>query len=217
MIDFVQQLWQFDQHLPAFVARHGAWVYGLLFLVVFLELGILPCFFLPGNPMVFVCGAMCATGTLQALPVALALWSAMVLGSLVNYATGRGLGRGIETWHWRWPDRDALERTHAFYERRGGLSFLLSPYLPVIRTCAPFVGGVARMTLSHFALFVMIGAALWVLPLLAAGYVFGNLPGIQEHFAALVWGGIGLGLALLVAASLWRLRRARVPAASPRR
>lgn len=217
MIELFQQVWHFDQHLPSFVAQHGNLVYALLFAVIFLELGVLPCFFLPGNPMVFVCGALCADATLRALPVALALWTAMVLGSLLNYATGRGLGRGIEAWHWRWPDQDALRRTHAFYERRGGLTFVLSPYLPVIRTCAPFIGGVARMGLPHFVLSVMAGAATWVLPLLAAGYAFGNLPGVQEHFALLVWGGIALGLSALGVAAVWRLLQVRRAAARARR
>ncbi len=204
MIELITQVWHFDQHLATWVTQHGAWVYALLFAVIFLELGVLPFFFLPGNPLVFVCGAMCAAGTMHVLPVATVLWSAVVVGSLLNYATGRCLGRGLGLWHWSWPDREALRRTHAFYERRGAVTFVLSPYLAVIRSCAPFVGGVAHMTPSNFVASVMIGAATWVLPLLAAGYAFGHLPGVQEHFALLVWGGIGLGLCALAGFALAR-------------
>ncbi len=209
MPDILVQLWQFDRHLGDLMAAHGAWVYVFIFLMIFLELGVLPMFFLPGNPFVFVCGAFCAQGVMDFPSVAGALWLGMVLGSLLNYATGRGLLRGIEHWHWPWPDRQALARTHAFCERYGWWSFLLTPYLAVIRTCAPFVGGVARMSPGRFVFSVGLGSALWVLPLLTLGYTLGGIAVLQQHFAQLVWGGIALGLALLTLAALLRRRRKR--------
>ncbi|MBI3148710.1 MAG: VTT domain-containing protein [Betaproteobacteria bacterium] len=210
MPEILHQLWHFDQHLGSLLAAYGAWVYALIFTLIFLELGVLPLFFLPGNPFVFVCGAFCAQGVLNLGAVGAALWLAMVTGSLLNYVTGRALANGLDHWHWRWPDRAMLARTHDFYEAHGGLTFVFSPYLAVIRTCAPFVGGVAQMSPLRFLLCVSLGAVLWVVPLLAAGYVFGNLPGVQAHFAALVWGGIALGLGALGLAAAWRTRgRAR--------
>lgn len=209
MPDIIVQLWQFDRHLGDLMAVHGAWVYGFIFLMIFLELGVLPMFFLPGNPFVFVCGAFCAQGVMDFPSVAAALWLGMVLGSLLNYATGRALLRGLEHWRWSWPDRQALERTHAFCEKYGIWSFLITPYLAVIRSCAPFVGGVARMSLGSFVISIVLGSALWVLPLMSLGYALGNLSAVREHFGSLVWGGIALGVGLLSAATVlrWRHRR----------
>jgi len=202
MPDFILQLWHFDQHLGALAIEHGDWAYALIFAMILLELGVLPMFFLPGNPFVFVCGAFCAQGVMQLPLAAAALWMGMVLGSMLNYVLGRGLVRGIEHWHWRWPDRQALERTHLFCERYGAWSFLVTPYLAVVRTCAPFVGGVARMSPGRFLLGVTGGATLWVLPLLGLGFLFGNQPWVRANFASFIWGGIALGLGGLVIAAI---------------
>jgi membrane-associated protein len=203
----------FDQHLGALIAQYGAAVYAMLFSIIFVEIAFLPLFFLPGDPLVFICGAFAATGALSVWLVAPVLFAATVAGSIVNYGIGRAIGEKVYTSRSRWIDRNALLKAHAFYEARGGLTFLASPFIAVVRTFAPFVGGVSRMTFARFVAFVVAGAALWVVSLVAAGYLFGNVPLVRDHMSSIVLLGVGLGVGSLLVSALWRFvmrRRGRV-------
>jgi membrane-associated protein len=181
----------------------------MLFIIVFVEIGFLPLFFLPGDPLIFICGGLSATGALNVWLVIPVLFAATVAGSIVDYAIGRAVGEKVYTANYRWLDKNALRRAHSFYEARGGLTFLLSPFIAVVRTFAPFVAGVSRMTFARFVSFVTAGAALWIGSLVAAGYLFGNVPLVRDHMSSIVLLGVALGVGSLIASALWRLVNGR--------
>ncbi|MDF3837200.1 VTT domain-containing protein [Cupriavidus basilensis] len=202
-------LLHFDQHLGSAISAYGTLVYGILFAVVFCEIGLLPLFFLPGDPLLFICGAFCASGALKLWILMPVLLVAAVAGSLLNFAIGKAIGTRVLAGDYRWIHRDALRKTHDFYQRHGGLTLLLSPFVSVVRTFAPFVAGVSAMPAARFALAASAGAALWVISLLVGGYLFGNVPLVRDHMSALVLLGLALGLGSLLVASAWRAVRAR--------
>ena len=202
-------LLHFDQNLGPAIAQYGVLVYGILFAIVFCEIGLLPLFFLPGDPLLFLCGAFCASGALKLWILLPVLLVAAVAGSLLNYAIGKAIGARVFTGGYRWINRDALRRTHDFYQRHGGLTLLLSPFVAVVRTFAPFVAGVSAMSAPRFALAASAGATVWVVSLLAGGYLFGNVPLVRDHMSAIVLLGLALGLGSLVVASAWRAVKGR--------
>ena len=200
----------FDQHLGIAIAEYGVAVYALLFAIVFCEIAFLPLFFLPGDPLIFICGAFCATGAISLWVVMPLLFAATVAGSAVNFRIGRAIGQKVFTQDYRWLDKAALQRTHRFYEEHGGITFLLSPFIAVVRAFAPFVGGVSAMTYSRLLLFMTAGAAVWIVTLVPAGYFFGNVPLVRDHMSGIVLLGIGLGVGSLIISGLWRwLRKQR--------
>ena len=200
----LHMLLHFDRYLGAFIAQYGTLIYALLFLIIFCEMALLPLFFLPGDPLLFICGAFSATGALNLWVVMVLLFVAAISGSLVNYRIGRAVGQQVFVRNYRWLDQDALRKTHAFYENRGSFTFLVSPFIAVVRTFAPFVAGVSAMTLPRFLLSMGTGTALWVATLVAGGYFFGNIPQVHEHLEAIVLVGIGLGVGSLVVAWAWK-------------
>jgi membrane-associated protein len=212
LLNLFQIALHLDQHLVTLIAQFGTAVYALLFVVVFVEYGFLPLFFLPGDPLIFICGALAATGALNAWIVAPVLFVATVTGSIVGYGLGRAVGEKVYSANYRWLNQHALRKAHAFSEARGGLTFLLSPYIAVVRTFAPFVAGVSRMTFSRYVSLVSAGAALWVVSLMAAGFLFGNVPIVREHLSSLVLLGILLGGAMLLCSALWRMYQRRLRA-----
>ncbi|MEO8136985.1 MAG: VTT domain-containing protein [Betaproteobacteria bacterium] len=181
----------------------------ILFAIICVEIGVVPMFFLPGDPLLFLCGAYCATGAINVLIVAPVLFAATVVGSLLSYGSGFAVGNGVFTRDYGWLDKAALLKTHAFYENHGRLTFLLSPFIAVVRTFAPFVAGVAQMTFAHFVSAVMAGAAIWVVTLVGGGYYFGNVPVIHDHMTAIVLFGVIVGVGSLAAGSVWRYFKAR--------
>jgi membrane-associated protein len=201
-----------DLHLAQFVQAYGTWVYALLFAIIFVETGVVVMPFLPGDSMLFVVGALCGLG-LMSLPLTLVLLiAAAVLGNQTNYAIGRRIGPRV--FHWeqsRWFNRQAFDRTHAFYEKYGGFTLIAGRFIPFVRTFAPFVAGVAQMTRRRFTLYDVSGGALWVCSLTLAGYWFGNLPWVQAHLGYIIWATIGIP-GVVVLAGAWRARRAQ-PAA----
>ena len=205
----LQLMLHFDQHLGSAIAQHGTAIYVILFAIIFVEIGVVPMFFLPGDPLLFLCGAFCATGAIRLWIVAPVLFAATVAGSLLSYWSGRAIGRRVFTHDYRWLDKAALLRTHAFYEHHGGLTFLLSPFIAVVRTLAPFVGGVAQMTFARFLWAVIAGAAIWVVTLVVGGYYFGNVPLIHDHMTSIVLFGVGIGVGSLVVSGLWRYFKSR--------
>ncbi|MFT4195971.1 DedA family protein [Ottowia sp.] len=191
-MDIVMQLADFilhvDRHLGAFVAQHGAWVYALLFLIVFVETGVVVMPFLPGDSLLFVVGALAGAGHLSHPLACGVLLAAAILGDQCNFRLGRYFGPKVFQWEdSRFFNRRAFDRAHAFYERYGGVTVILARFMPFIRTFVPFVAGVAEMTRGRFTLFNVAGALIWVLGLVTAGYVFGNLPWVQANLSKIIW------------------------------
>ena len=197
-----------DKHLAAFVQAQGPLVYALLFVVVFVETGLVVMPFLPGDSLLFVVGAMGGSGLLDlwiALPVMLA---AAFFGDQCNFSLGRWVGPRVFQWpQSRWFNRQAFEQAHAFYEKWGAWTIVAARFLPFIRTFAPFVAGVADMARARFVAFNALGAVLWVLGVGALGAVFGNVPWVQANFEKFIWALILLPGAL---ALLGLLRRQTV-------
>jgi membrane-associated protein len=207
-LNLLQMVLHFDQRLGGAVTQYGIAVYAMLFLVIFVEIGFIPLFFLPGDPLLFICGAFCATGALDVWIVMPVLFAATVAGSIVDYQVGKAIGHRVFSHDYRWLDKAALQRTHAFYEEHGAITFLLSPFIAVVRTFAPFVAGVAEMTFAKFLFAVAAGAAVWVVTLVGAGVFFGNVPLIRDHMSGIVIFGVAIGTGSLVLNGLWRWFRA---------
>jgi membrane-associated protein len=205
LIDFILHV---DKHLAAFVQAYGAWVYALLFLIVFVETGVVVMPFLPGDSLLFVVGTLCGVG-LMSLPLAMALLIlAAVLGDQTNYLIGRHVGPRVWAWeHSRFFNKRAFEQAHAFYERWGGITIILARFMPFIRTFAPFVAGVAEMNRARFSTYNVVGALIWVIGLTLAGYLFGNLPLVQQHLSKIIWALI-LVPGLIAIFGAWKARQA---------
>jgi membrane-associated protein len=204
LIDFIFNV---DQHLEAFVRQYGAWIYVLLFLIVFVETGFVIMPFLPGDSLLFVVGALCGVGFMS-FPIAVTvLLAAAILGDQCNYHIGRYFGPKVFQWEQtRFFNRRAFLQAHAFYERYGGITIILARFMPFLRTFAPFVAGVAEMTRSKFTFFNVTGAFIWVLSLCTAGYFLGSLPWVQENLSKIIWALILVpGVIVLVGA--WSARR----------
>ena len=205
LIDFILHV---DVHLQAFVQAYGAWVYALLFLIVFVETGVVVMPFLPGDSLLFVVGTLCGAG-LMSLPLSMGLlFVAAVLGDQVNYSIGRAVGPRV--WQWensRWFNKRAFDQAHAFYEKHGGITIVLARFMPFVRTFAPFVAGVAEMGRAKFTAYNVAGGALWVFGLTLAGYLFGNLPWVQANLSKIIWALI-LIPGLIAVFGAWQARRA---------
>ncbi len=205
LVDFILHV---DVHLRDFVAQYGNWVYALLFLIVFVETGLVVMPFLPGDSLLFIVGTLCGA-ELMSLPVAMGLLLlAAIAGDQTNYTIGRYFGPKVFQWeNSRFFNRAAFEKAHAFYERYGGITIVLARFMPFIRTFVPFVAGVAEMTRSKFTAYNVIGGLIWVVGLLLAGYFFGNLPFVQTHLSKIIWALI-LGPGLVAIMGAWRARQA---------
>jgi membrane-associated protein len=206
LIDFVLHV---DAHLRQFVEQYGAWVYALLFIVVFVETGLVVMPFLPGDSLLFIVGALCGVGLMNYSLTVPLLVAAAVAGNQTNYTIGALIGPRVFHWeHSRLFNKRAFERAHAFYEEYGGITLVAARFLPFLRTFAPFVAGVAQMTRAKFTLYDVTGGTLWVVSIVTAGYLFGNLEWVQKHMSAIIWSMIVLpGLLALFGA--WRARRAK--------
>ena len=184
-----------DQHLQALVAAHGAWIYLILFVIIFCETGLVVTPFLPGDSLLFVAGTIAAAGGMDIHLLVLLLIVAAILGDAVNYGVGHYIGpRIFKSRDSRWLNPKHLDRAHAFYERHGGKTIIIARFVPIIRTYAPFVAGAASMTYAKFALYNISGAVLWVVLLGYAGYFFGNLPLIKNNLTLVIIGIIILSI-----------------------
>jgi membrane-associated protein len=202
--DFVMHL---DAHLATFVAEHGAWVYALLFVIVFCETGLVVTPFLPGDSLLFVVGALAAAGGMDIVLVVALLVSAALCGDNVNYWIGRWAGPKVfRQEDARWFNRRHLERTHAFYERYGGKAIVIARFVPIVRTYVPFVAGIGTMPYLRFLAFSVAGALLWVVSLCLAGYWFGNLPLVKDNLGAMIVVIIAISVTP-IAAGFLRARR----------
>jgi membrane-associated protein len=205
LLDFILHV---DVHLAQFVADYGLWVYALLFLIIFVETGLVVMPFLPGDSLLFVVGALCGTGHMS-LPVVIALLvSAAVIGDQVNYSIGRKLGPKVFKWDQsRWFNRKAFDAAHQFYERHGGITIMAARFMPFFRTFTPFVAGVAEMTRTKFTFFSVLGGIIWVVSLTVAGYLFGNIDWVKTHLSKIILAMIIIPGVVVIVGSL-RARRA---------
>lgn len=194
-----------DKHLGTIVMQYGAWAYGFLFAIVFAETGLVVFPFLPGDSLLFIAGAFSANGNFNLGLLNLGLILSAVTGNTVNYLIGRALGRRLDVRELKWLDKNALDKTHAFYEKHGGKTIVLARFLPIIRTFAPFVAGVSEMSFARFQMFNVAGAVLWVFSLTVAGYFFGNLPFIRDNLNVIVLLGVGAAAIPVAIAALWKL------------
>jgi membrane-associated protein len=196
-----------DTYLETFVRNYGAWVYALLFLIIFVETGVVVMPFLPGDSLLFVVGAMCGLG-LMSLPLSIGLLiAAAVLGNQSNYSIGHYFGPKVFQWEdSRYFNKRAFDQAHAFYEKYGGITIVAARFMPFLRTFAPFVAGVARMTRSKFTLYDVTGGTLWVGGIVTAGYLFGGIPWVKTHLDKIIWAMILVpGMVILLGA--WKARR----------
>ncbi|MEJ8855480.1 DedA family protein [Variovorax robiniae] len=213
LVDFILHV---DKHLEAFVIAYGPWVYALLFLIVFVETGVVVMPFLPGDSLLFIVGALCGVGHMDFGLACVVLIAAAILGDQSNFAIGRFFGPKVFQWeNSRFFNKKAFDQAHAFYERYGGVTVILARFMPFIRTFAPFVAGVADMNRAKFTMFNVVGALIWVLGIATAGYFFGNLPFVREHLDKIIWALIFIPgvMAIFGAWRAGRAERARAAAA----
>ena len=205
LIDFILHV---DRHLAEFVQQYGIWVYALLFLIIFVETGLVVMPFLPGDSLLFVVGALAGADKIS-LPVVIAVMlAAAILGDQTNYTIGRKVGPKVFQWeNSRFFNRDAFNAAHAFYEKHGGITIILARFMPFVRTFAPFVAGVSEMNRRTFTFYNVVGAIIWVVGITLAGYAFGSLPWVQANLSKIIWGLILVpGIIALVGG--WRAKRA---------
>jgi membrane-associated protein len=200
MHELLELLLHLDVHLAEFVQQYGAWVYALLFLIIFCETGLVVTPILPGDSLLFATGAMAASGILNIWLVTGLLLVAAVLGDAVNYSIGHYLGPKVfraedrtGLWH-RLLNRSHLQKAHDFFERHGGKAIVLARFVPIVRTFVPFVAGCGSMSYRQFASFNVIGAILWVGLCVGGGYAFGNMPVVKENFTLVVLGIVFVSL-----------------------
>ncbi|HMN79374.1 MAG TPA: DedA family protein [Burkholderiaceae bacterium] len=200
-----------DKHLAAVVDTYGPLVYGLLFLIVFVETGVVVMPFLPGDSLLFVAGTLAGIGALDLPLLLILLFAAAVIGDNTNYWIGRKLGPKVFQWeNSKFFNRAAFDRTHAFYEKYGPLTIIIARFMPFVRTFSPFVAGVGAMTYSRFLAWDIVGGIIWVGGLTTLGYLIGNLPWVKEHFSLVTLAMIVIpGLPAVFEVCRQLLRRAR--------
>lgn len=185
LIDFILNI---DEYLYSFVAEYGRWIYLLLFIIIFIETGLVVMPFLPGDSLLFVVGAMAGVGIIDYPLASLIMFTAAVLGDQCNYTIGKWFGPKVFGWeNSRLFNRKAFDSAHQFYEKYGGFTVIAARFMPFIRTFVPFVAGVASMRRSQFILFNFIGAALWIFGVTLLGYLFGGIDIVQKHFEKVIW------------------------------
>jgi membrane-associated protein len=183
IVDFILHL---DEHLSTIIQNYGTWTYLLLFLIIFLETGLVVTPFLPGDSLLFAAGTFAALGALNVGVLFLLLSVAAILGDTVNYWIGHYIGPRAFSGNVRFLKKEYLDRTHDFYERHGGKTIILARFIPIIRTFAPFVAGIGAMTYPSFIAYNVIGGVLWVAIFTFGGYYFGNLPVVKENFTLVI-------------------------------
>jgi len=204
LFDFILHV---DRYLETFVRDYGNWVYALLFLIIFVETGLIVMPFLPGDSLLFVVGAMCGVGLMNYPLVMGLLVGAAILGDQCNYSIGRFFGPKVFQWEdSRFFNKRAFNQAHNFYGRYGGVTIIAARFLPFLRTFAPFVAGVAEMARSRFTSYNVVGAVAWVVGIVTVGYLFGNIPFVKTHLDKIIWAMIFLP-GLLVLFGAWKARR----------
>ena len=206
-MQFFDMILHVDKTLEVLIQQYGTLVYAVLFAIIFCETGLVVLFFFPGDTLLFIAGAFCATGEMS-YPLLMALLIiAAVTGNTLNYYIGGAIGHRVFTHDYRWLNKDALQRTHDFFEKHGGKTIILARFVPVVRTFAPFVAGISEMTHARFQMFNITGAVLWVAGLVTAGYFFGNIPIVRDHLTAIVLIGVGAAVVPLALGGIYKFGR----------
>ena len=207
IVDFILHV---DIHLQALMNDYGLWVYAILFLIIFCETGLVVTPFLPGDSLLFAAGALTVGTALDVNLLAGTLVVAAVLGNITNYTIGHFFGeRLFQNPNSRVFRRDHLDKTHAFFAKHGGKTIIMTRFLPIVRTFAPFVAGMGAMTYKRFMAFNFVGGFLWVVSFVYAGHFFGNLPVVRKNFTMLIMGIIVIsGLPIVIGGVRQRLKRA---------
>jgi membrane-associated protein len=193
-----------DTYLADIIARYGTWTYGILSAVIFLETGLVVTPFLPGDSLLFAAGTFAALGSLNIWLLIALLITAAVTGDSTNYWIGRMVG--ARAYSSKWIRKDYLDRTHAFYRKHGGKTIILARFVPIVRTFAPFVAGVGRMSYAYFLTYSVVGSIVWVSSLTWAGYFFGNIPVVRQNFEFVVIAIILISIMPMVIEG-WKARR----------
>lgn len=196
-----------DKYLGVLIEQYGTLIYMVLFLIVFCETGLVVLPFLPGDSLLFIAGTFCATGAMNIWVLMVLLVVAAVSGNTLNYWIGSLVGNRVYTHNYRWLNPEALQKTHAFYEKHGGKTIVIARFTPIVRTFAPFIAGVSAMTFTKFQFFNVIGALLWVVSLVVLGYLFGNIPVVQQNLNTLVIIGIIGAIFPIVVGAGWQIYR----------
>ena len=207
LMQFFDMILHVDKTLGMLLAEYGIYVYIVLFAIIFCETGLVVLFFFPGDTLLFIAGAFCATGQMS-YPLLMALLIiAAVTGNTLNYYIGEAIGQRMFTNNYRWLNKDALHKTHNFFEKHGGKTIILARFVPVVRTFAPFVAGVSDMTHRRFQLYNVTGAVLWVGSLVTAGYFFGNIPIVRDHLTQIVLVGVSAAIVPIALGGLYKFGR----------
>ena len=206
-MQFFDMLLHVDKSLAVVIQQYGTLVYVVLFAIIFCETGLVVLFFFPGDSLLFIAGAFCATGDMNLLLLNVLLVTAAVTGNTLNYKIGGAIGQRVYTHDYRWLNKEAMRKTHDFFEKHGGKTIVLARFVPVVRTFAPLVAGVSKMPHGRFQLYNISGALLWVVSLTMAGYFFGNIPVVRDHLSEIVMVAIGVVMIPILLGVVWRLGR----------
>ena len=209
LLDLILHL---DKHLDTLVMNYGPWVYAILFLLVFCETGLVVTPFLPGDSLLFTVGALAARGSIDIFLITGLLALAAILGDTVNYWIGKLVGQKLIARYPKLFRPEHLQRTHDFFERYGGKTIIIARFVPIVRTFAPFVAGIGKMTYSRFMAFNVGGALLWIVLLLPLGYFCGNLPPVKKNFTLVIFGIIFLSILPAVIETLRERNRLKAAA-----
>lgn len=195
LIDFILHI---DTHLDGIIVQYGAWTYAILFLIIFVETGLVIMPLLPGDSLLFAAGAFAARGSLNPIFLFVLLSIAAIIGDSVNYSIGRYIGPRAFTMESRFFKKAYLERAHEFYEKYGGRAIIFARFVPIVRTFAPFVAGAGYMTYGKFLTYNIVGGIIWIALFVAAGYFFGNIPTVERNFELVIFAIIGLSVLPMV-------------------
>jgi membrane-associated protein len=206
-MQFFDMILHVDRTLDVLIQQYGTLIYVVLFAIIFAETGLVVLFFFPGDTLLFIAGALCAVGEMNLPLLMFLLTTAAITGNTVNYWIGEKVGQRMFTQHYRWLNKDALTKTHEFFEKHGGKTIVLARFVPVVRTFAPFVAGVSDMTFARFQLYNFTGAILWVVLLTMAGYFFGNIPIVREHLTEIVLVGVAVAVVPMLIGGVYKITR----------
>ncbi|NTW50884.1 MAG: DedA family protein [Chlorobiales bacterium] len=196
--DFIDLVLHLDRYLVDLSQQYGVWLYAILFIIIFSETGFVVTPFLPGDSLLFAVGALAATGGLDITTAIVLLSIAAILGDTLNYWFGYKFGTAFFKEDSRWLNREHLDETHRFYEKHGGKTIIIARFMPIIRTFAPFVGGIGSMTYGKFLIYNVVGGLLWIFSMIGAGYFFGNIPVVKQNFSLVILAIVGISLLPLV-------------------
>lgn len=187
ILKFIDIILHLDKYLSVITANYGIWIYAVLFIIIFLETGLVVTPFLPGDSIIFASGALAAIGAMNVMSLFIIFYIAAVLGDTANYYIGKKIGSGImEKEKVKFINKNYLIKANNYYEKHGAITIVLSRFIPIIRTFAPFVAGITKMNYRSFIKYNLIGGALWVLLFLVGGFALGNLPIVKSNFSIIV-------------------------------